>query len=561
MVLIGDRTLDLPDHSSLRVNADTTVIRELLSERLGIESFRVEQRTSLRNSFDVSVRHAVFYNFQKQTEIASQQFLFHRQGEEGIAATIRETLPYFLGAVNPEQVVLRQQFLQARRILRRTQRELSDARVLMEEQDSRHIALIRDASALGLISSEFSEGPVDDVRFALELALNGAQSPIDVSSSENEVNTSGGVSRRRELLDQRRRLRVEFREVADSIDLLQGIRREQQDLDNELGYQFQRLQSLDLLPKRTRDGEDLEETCPFCLQEVPNPDPSLTLLNSLRDDIGRRLETSSNIRPRRETELRRLVERREQLREEIKVNLTQLDGLSISENSVSDADSTSLQRAFLQGRIAQELNLGVFGTDRIAELVEAEEVARLRVESLQSNMDDESVDSKMDEIMRQVGVDLTDYSRYLQLENSEHYIRLDPDHLTVAAVTPGGVRPLARVGSAENWIGYHLAAHLALHKWFVLNDRPVPRFVMFDQPTQAFFPEKVADAAEIEDADWQAVRRQFSLMHEVVNTLSNELQIIVCDHANLGEEWFQEAVVDNWRRGAALIPVDWVDAE
>ena len=167
----------------------------------------------------------------------------------------------------------------------------------------------------------------------------------------------------------------------------------------------------------------------------------------------------------------------------------------------------------------------------------------------------------MDQILRQIEVDLTNFSRYLRLENSEHYIRLDPDRLIVSAVTPGGVRPLTRVGSAENWIGYHLAVHLALHKWFVTNDRPVPRFVIFDQPTQAFFPEEVADAAEIEDADWQAVRRQFSLMNDVVTALDGALQIIVCDHANLSDDWFQAAVVDNWRRDVALVPVDWIVAE
>jgi len=44
------------------------------------------------------------------------------------------------------------------------------------------------------------------------------------------------------------------------------------------------------------------------------------------------------------------------------------------------------------------------------------------------------------------------------------------------------------MGSAANWIGYHLIAHLGLHKHFVERDRPVPRFLILDQPTQAYFP-------------------------------------------------------------------------
>ena len=68
----------------------------------------------------------------------------------------------------------------------------------------------------------------------------------------------------------------------------------------------------------------------------------------------------------------------------------------------------------------------------------------------------------------------------------------------------------------------------------------------------------IVDAAQDEDADWEAVRRQFVLLRDVVAQLNSELQIVVCDHANLSEQWFQDAVIDNWRNGVALIPADWL---
>ena len=98
--------------------------------------------------------------------------------------------------------------------------------------------------------------------------------------------------------------------------------------------------------------------------------------------------------------------------------------------------------------------------------------------------------------------------------------------------------------------------HLALHRLFVDHARPVPRFLMLDQPSQAWFPEEVVDAEQNEDADWAAVRRQFDLLHRVVESLGGQLQIIVTDHANLAEDWFQRAVVENWRPGRAPLPAD-----
>ncbi|MBS2965381.1 DUF3732 domain-containing protein [Actinocrinis puniceicyclus] len=37
------------------------------------------------------------------------------------------------------------------------------------------------------------------------------------------------------------------------------------------------------------------------------------------------------------------------------------------------------------------------------------------------------------------------------------------------------------------------------------------------------------------------------------------MQIIVSDHANLSEPWFQNSVRHNWRDGEALIPASWIE--
>ena len=124
-----------------------------------------------------------------------------------------------------------------------------------------------------------------------------------------------------------------------------------------------------------------------------------------------------------------------------------------------------------------------------------------------------------------------------------------------------GPLPLQRIGSAANWIGYHLATHLALHQYFVENNRPVPRFLMIDQPTQAFYPSEIAkNAGAVDDADRAAVLAMFTVMRDVVEELAPRMQIIVSDHADLAEEqWFQDAVVHRWRDGTRLVPAEWTD--
>jgi hypothetical protein len=85
---------------------------------------------------------------------------------------------------------------------------------------------------------------------------------------------------------------------------------------------------------------------------------------------------------------------------------------------------------------------------------------------------------------------------------------------------------------------------------------------MLDQPTQAHYPAEADNAAgePANDADRVAVRHLFELMRDVVAELTPHFQIIVCDHADLPESWFQEAVRHRWRGGVKLIPADWISA-
>jgi hypothetical protein len=50
----------------------------------------------------------------------------------------------------------------------------------------------------------------------------------------------------------------------------------------------------------------------------------------------------------------------------------------------------------------------------------------------------------------------------------------------------------------------------------------------------------------------------FRLLYDITADLSPNMQIIVCDHANLPEQWFRDSVVHNWRDGEALIPQAWL---
>jgi len=555
MVRTGGMDLAAPNFDELEVNADTDVVRDTLTERLGVETFRVEAEPgSLRSSFDVTVRQALFYCFQSQGEIASRDLLFHRQVDRDIVATIRDTMPYFLGAATPEQAAIRRQLIAARRTLQRTLHTISAAESDIEQQDSRVTHLIESAAALGVLPRDAAKVASQGVRSVLEQVL------AHTESADGSNDSDAGV-RRRGLAEEERTLRSRLREVDDQIELLARLQKEQGNAGQETEYQVERLRALDILvPKGDLTSGDVT-TCPLCDQGMAHPDETISELRATLGRLEERIASSSGVVARRRATIERLRQGREPVVEELQETLVELDAIAHQESAIAKGRERGERIAFLQGRVSQELERGVDIGGDLADLKATERRHRGQVARLEELAEHDNQDARMREAVDSLSELMTDYARTLQLEGSEHFVRLDPAQLTVAVQRPGGRVPLARMGSAENWVGYHLVAHLALHYWFATHDRPVPRFVMFDQPTQAFFPEEVVDAANDENADWEAVRRQFSLMRDVVSALDGALQIIVCDHANLADAWFQDAVIENWRNGVALIPTEWLAVE
>lgn len=110
-------------------------------------------------------------------------------------------------------------------------------------------------------------------------------------------------------------------------------------------------------------------------------------------------------------------------------------------------------------------------------------------------------------------------------------------------------------------MGYHILSHLALHWWLRKKARPVPAFLIFDQPTQAYYPPDSTEGGldQIEkDADRTAVQALFKLMAKACEEIPG-FQLIVLDHAHLKDEWFESAIIQEWRGDSALIPDDWPD--
>jgi len=70
--------------------------------------------------------------------------------------------------------------------------------------------------------------------------------------------------------------------------------------------------------------------------------------------------------------------------------------------------------------------------------------------------------------------------------------------------------------------------------------RPVPAFLMLDQPSQAYYPpDRDVGDADVHDEDQIAVTRLYRLLQDYCATTESPMQIIVVDHVELLQDWFR----------------------
>jgi len=328
----------------------------------------------------------------------------------------------------------------------------------------------------------------------------------------------------------------------------------------ELAEQHARLASIGLVP----DGQ-VDARCAMCDQALGDDRSSeRAAIERTLGRAERRLSLAHRDRPRIEQARAALLDRQRALRDEIRDTDRALDALSSQDEVVMRARDAVNVQSYVRGRIAQYLDGTEDTGDTEIEALRAEvRSAEQIVAELADALDVDELRSRTTSLLRNVSRQMTTWAQELELEHSQDGAHIDLDRLTIVADTPDGPAYMDRgeIGSGMNWVGCHLTAYLALQRFFIEHARPVPAFIVLDQPSQAFFPrdrEAGGDLSELTDTDRENTRRLYELTHRVVEQMGGGLQVIALDHADFEDDWFAESVVERWRDGEALIPGTWL---
>ena len=534
-------------------NTDLASFESDLTRILGISAnLNVPQPGSARPPLSANIRHSLFYCFQHQTEIASNQSLFHRpsgQPADFFALTVKDTLPYFLGAIQEQELALEEQLTFARRKLRQLEAEQRQNEQIRGIGTAKAGALVQEAINAGLLQDRPLPPSVPELRALMEQAVRWAPGQSTFAGSDR-------LSQLQDELAVATEERFRLTEVSKAARTMSG---ETQGFASEAHVQAERLESIGLF-EEIGDGH---ASCPTCSQNMQIPTPAATAIRASLTQLSQSLASVDRERPQLRNYIEQINGQLQAVSEGIAEKEAAINALLNEQEASQRIRDLNSRRAKVVGRLS--LYLESILTEGIEdELAARISAARDDVDALAAQLDPEEKNRRLESILSRIGLQMSEWSRTLEMEFSDSPVRLDISAATIVVDMPNRHEPLNRIGSGENWVGYHLVAHLALHRHFRQQRRPVPAFLFLDQPTQVYFPPDIdpsaqGDVGSLADDDRQKVERMFSLIFQAVGELAPEFQIIVTDHADLrNSQEFQEAIVQKWRGdGNALIPTEW----
>lgn len=537
--------LEVPPVASLVANHNPDTLNEQLTRLMGVSpNLHTPPPDQTRLPLEATLRHAKFLNFQLEDEIKTE-FLFHRQGDRDIAQAIKDTLPYFLGAVPEDQLRTKHELREAQRRLKQLERRIAEAEAVGGDEATQAAGLLREAQGVGL-------HPPGDLP---------ADAPTMVEALR-AVRFTSAASQQAQATDEGRRLRAERDRLYQEHTRVQRELAEAEDFAAEaegfagvVAEQRVRLESLNLFG----DGPGGTPRCPLCQSDVTAQVPRVEAVRRAVQAVTVHAQAVGRERPDLRDFIAGKTAELGRLAEQMRVNRDALQGLAAREAELRAAHDLDVQRSWIAGQVAFFLRNLKTAEDG-SELRRQADAARREVERLKTRLAEDESEDLLTSALNQISQKVSRWCAELGLEYGKYLLRLHLPRLTLIADTDKGPVPMAQIGSGHNRLWFHLTVYLALHRWFVSKGRPVPRFLILDQPTQVYYPrdqDAGGSLAVLNDTDREWVVKMFEWLRDRVAELRGQLQVIVTDHVEIDAPWFADAIAERWRDGAALVPADW----
>jgi hypothetical protein len=257
-----------PSFETIQSNSNIANLKELLSRKLNIAENLQVVESNTRDALEVNFKHSRIFCYQPQGLIAQRDYLFYNQTEQFVPQAIKDSLPYFLGAVREDSLKIEQEITQKRRELYRLTREKNEAEKIKVEGISKAYSLVEEAKQIGILGRTVVVSTVPE---ALK-TLDG----IKDWEYEVQIEAVGENSALKELIDKRGQLREELGNLEDTINATQSFVNNNFSYSDEVEHHKIRLETIGLFENSEHDYN----TCPLCNSNLDIEIPSVSASHS-----------------------------------------------------------------------------------------------------------------------------------------------------------------------------------------------------------------------------------------------------------------------------------------
>jgi len=559
MFVLDAKVVEVPKSISAK-NSTVEAVKRSLDEIAGLSQLNFDA-AEVDTGFAgrVSFRDLVAFLFQPQNIVANPNVLFYKADSYEHREKLKTIFPYVLGAVTPEILAKRHELAELRRELRKKEQELKAVRDVSERWRSEIQARVTRARELGLIVDGTAAVTTDR---GIEL-LRGVVASANVEGSVTGASVSQAVGELGGLQQEESKVSHELSGLRHRFAEMSQLKETAVAFRGALEVQRDRLK----VSEWVQGLHDAQHVCPICRNPLQEEEKEVqSLLTSLKE-----VEQTATQFDRVPAAFDREFER---VRGAISSAAERLRGIQLRRRAL---EQTSQQARALQYTMAATARFvgGLEADLRTYESVRSDgdlqrEVATLRgrVNQLERDISEEEIRRRVERALRVVNLNAGRLIPDLDAERPNDPVSLSITDLSLKVGGRNREDFLWEIGSGSNWLSYHVAISLALQQFFIsLARSAVPALLVYDQPSQVYFPKRLVDRlsddeaeAQLKDEDVEAVQKIFKVLARTVGGSTVPLQIIVLDHASANVWGGIENVhlVEDWRDGRKLVPLDWL---
>ena len=560
MFILEGSDIEIPNN--IHVNTNVNDVKLNLDQLVGLTNLDFNWNES-GSGFNgrPGFRDLSAFIFQPQNIIANPDVLFYKADTYVHREKLQTIFPYVLGAVSSEVLAMQHELAKLRKEFNRKHSEMKSIQQISERWIAEIHSKYSEAKELGLLDITYKQDATkDEMVSALKFVVVSPNAKVNVTQlSIQEANDELAIVQAEEL-----------RISATLIDLKKRYFEMSELKKNASGYKEALITQSNRLKisKWLVDFNGHDQPCPICGNEMTSANEDLIKLTTNLEQLTSEIKSFGNLTPSLDREY-------ERVKEELKVWSEKLRGIQIRREALGKTSDEYRQRHYESTRIERfignlEKSIEIYeslGVD--SDLSQEIEALSEQIGKIEKAVAENEIKARTQRGLGIISQKIARLLPNLDVERPNDPVSLEIKDLTLRIQSVNRSDYLWEVGSGSNWLAYHVAVMLALHQFFIESKGcPVPGFLMIDQPSQVYFPKKLAGrnqtdgvdfSKQIDDEDVEAVRKVYTLIAQVVKSSNGNFQTIILDHAaeNVWGNIEGIFLVEEWREGKKLVPDSW----